>query len=226
MANQITHIVLAKKMGEEFLNKFDQSAFLVGTIFPDVRYLKVVDREKTHFNGLSLKDVLDEKNSFIAGMKYHSLVDEVREKYMVDKDMYSLIPSSRFITQALKIYEDEVLYSNVSDWDQVIAFLGRELNEEIELVEQIDKVKAWYLILQKYFKEKPTDESRKDFILGVGFSEEIAAEINSLISTMRQTPEVREIILNLYQDWGSLVTTKKADLVPHDEEYALIINNK
>jgi len=226
MANQITHIVLAKKMGEEFLNKFDQSAFLVGTIFPDVRYLKVVDREKTHFNGLSLKDVLDEKNSFIAGMKYHSLVDEVREKYMVDKDIYSLIPSSRFITQALKIYEDEVLYSNVSDWDQVIAFLGRELNEEIELVEQIDKVKAWYLILQKYFKKEPTDESRKDFILGVGFSEEIAAEINSLISTMRQTPEVREIILNLYQDWGSLVTTKKADLVPHDEEYALIINNK
>mgnify|MGYP001297491127 CR=1 FL=1 len=226
MANQITHIVLAKKMGEEFLNKFDQSAFLVGTIFPDVRYLKVVDREKTHFNGLSLKDVLDEKNSFIAGMKYHSLVDEVREKYLVDRNIYSLIPSSRFITQALKIYEDEVLYSNVSDWDQVIAFLGRELNEEIELVEQIDKVKAWYLILQKYFKKEPTDESRKDFILGVGFSEEIAAEINSLISTMRQTPEVREIILNLYQDWGSLVTTKKADLVPHDEEYALIINNK
>lgn len=209
MANQITHIVLAKKISDELFDKFDRPDFLVGTIFPDIRYLKVIERDKTHFKSLYFNDVLEEKNSFVAGMKYHTLVDEVREKYMVEKDIYSLIPSSKFITQALKIYEDEVLYPNVSDWDNMITYLNTVLPEEIELVGQINKVETWHSLMQEYFKEPPTDVSRKNFILGVGFSDEIAIEINDLISRMRQIPKVREIILNLCEKWHLLIKAEK-----------------
>jgi hypothetical protein len=191
-------------MSDKVFDRFDREAFLVGTVFPDIRYLKIIERDKTHFKGLSFQDILDEQNSFIAGLKYHSLVDEVREKYMVEKSIYTLIPSSKFITQALKTYEDEVLYSNVSDWDCVIGYLNTFLPEETELVEQTDKVKAWHSLMQEYFKEPPTDTSRKNFILGVGFSEEIATEINELIKQMRQIPEVRETILDLYEKWDLL----------------------
>ena len=209
MANQITHIVLAEKLSNELFQKFDRDSFLVGTVFPDIRYLKVIERDKTHFKGLSFQDILDEQNSFTAGLKYHSLVDEVREKYMVEKDIYALIPSSKFITQALKTYEDEVLYSNVSYWDQVVTSLNEVLPEESELVDQIDKVKTWQSLMQEYFKEAPTNISRKNFILGVGFSEDIAIEINELIDQMRKIPEVREIILNLYEKWDSLLKSGK-----------------
>lgn len=116
MANQITHIVLAEKLSDRLFSIFDREAFLIGTVFPDIRYLKVIERDKTHFKGLSFQDILDEKNSFIAGMKYHSLVDEVREKYMIENGVYTFIPPSKYITQALKIFEDEVLYQNVLDW--------------------------------------------------------------------------------------------------------------
>lgn len=209
MANQITHIALAEKLSNELFSKFDRGAFLVGTVFPDIRYLKVIERNKTHFKELSFQDILDEQNSFNAGLKYHSLVDEVREKYMVEKNIYALIPSSKFITHALKTYEDEVLYSNVSDWNQVITFLDGVMPEEAELVEQIDKVKSWQSLMQGYFREAPTDISRKNFILGVGFSEEVAIEINELISQMRKIPEIREIILELYEKWNSLIKAEE-----------------
>jgi hypothetical protein len=209
VANQITHIALTEKLSDQLFGKFDRNAFLVGTVFPDIRYLKVIDREKTHFKGLSFQDIADERNSFVAGMKYHSLVDEVRERYMVEKSIYAFIPSSKFITHALKIYEDEVLYSNISDWNQVVAYLDEVLLEETRLVEQADKVKTWHSLMQEYFKEAPTDISRKDFILKVGFSEEIAIEINELILQMRQIPEVREIIQDLFEKWNSLVKLQK-----------------
>lgn len=205
MANQITHIVLAEKMSDQLFDKFDRGSFLVGTVFPDIQYLKVTERNKTHFKELSFRDILDEKNSFTAGMKYHSLVDEVREKYMIKKGVYTLIPSSKFITHALKTYEDEVLYSNVSDWNQVVTYLDKILPEETRLVEQTDKVKKWHSLMKEYFKEPPTGDSHKNFILKIGFSEEIAIEINELIEQIRQIPKVREVILDIYKKWDAFV---------------------
>ncbi len=205
MANQITHIVLAEKLSDRLFSIFDREAFLIGTVFPDIRYLKVIERDKTHFKGLSFQDILDEKNSFIAGMKYHSLVDEVREKYMIENGVYTFIPPSKYITQALKIFEDEVLYQNVLDWVQVISFLDKILADETSLVEDVGKIKMWQSLMQEYFKQTPTDTSRQNFILGLGFSLEIVNEINELIKEMRRIPEIREIILNLYESWNSLV---------------------
>ena len=192
-------------MSDKIFDRFDREAFIVGTVFPDIRYLKVIERDKTHFKGLSFQDILDEQDSFTAGLKYHSLVDDVREKYMVEKGIYALIPPSKFITQALKIYEDEVLYSNVSDWNQVVAYLDAVLPEETKMVEHVNKIKAWHFLMKEYFKYAPTDSSRRNFIISVGFSEEIANEINEVIEKMRQIPEVREIILNLYEKWDLLI---------------------
>lgn len=67
------------------------------------------------------------------------------------------------------------------------------------------KIKMWQSLMQEYFKQTPTDTSRQNFILGLGFSLEIVNEINELIKEMRRIPEIREIILNLYESWNSLV---------------------
>jgi len=205
MANQITHIVLAEKIFSQLPQKLNRGHFLVGTIFPDIRYLKVIEREKTHFKNLSFNDVLGEQNSFIAGMKYHSLVDEVREKYMIENNIYSILPPSQSVIAALKTYEDEILYSKVSTWKQTISYLDEILIEEKELIENTDTIKTWHSLLQEYFKESPTDHSRKNLILGVGFSDEVAVEINKLIEHMRQVSEVRDSIINLYDNWNSLI---------------------
>lgn len=205
MASHITHIVLAEKILEKIPDKFNKGEFLIGTILPDIQYLKIIGRDKTHFHKLSFKDILNEQNSFMAGFKYHSLVDEIRENYMVEKNIYSLLPSSKIITQALKAYEDELLYIKIEDRDQIIKYLDKILPEEKTWVEQVDKIKEWHSLIQKYFLDGPTDTSRKNFILGIGLSEEIESEIDKLICEMKETPKIKEIVLGLYDDWDSLV---------------------
>jgi hypothetical protein len=205
MANQITHIVLAERISNKFFNNFDRKDFLVGTVFPDIRYLKIIDRKDTHFEKITLQDVLDEKNSFTAGLKYHSLVDEVRERYMIEKNIYAHISSSKYITHALKTYEDEILYSNVTDWNEIIPYFDQILPEETALTNQIDQTKKWHLLLQNYFRELPSDISRQDFVLNLGFTREIATEINELIRKLKQIPQVRDIILGFYEKWDMMV---------------------
>ncbi len=209
MANQITHIVLAERISDKLFKKFDQSTFLVGTVFPDIRYLKVIDRDKTHFHNLILADILDEKDSFVAGIKYHSLVDEVRRTYIFERGIYNYIPSSKYITQSLTMYEDELFYSKMTNWSRAGDFLNQVLDEEIKLVIDTVQIKKWHFLIQDYLKKQPTDISRKNFIMGVGSSEKAAVEMNELIKQMRRNLKVQEIFFEMYKNWNSLVLPKK-----------------
>ena len=105
MAAPITHIVLTDKVFNKHFSDKEKEEFYVGTSLADIRYLGVVERDKTHFKNLSLQDVIND-NSFDAGLKFHSLVDEVREQFMRKHDYYSLFPKSELLSQASKVLED------------------------------------------------------------------------------------------------------------------------
>ena len=108
MSAPITHIVIAKELLDTQPDTFSKRDFFIGTSFPDIRYLKVIERDKTHNPKTTLSEVLNTTNSFRSGLLFHSLVDEVREKSIQDNDIYSLIPKLKYITQALKLVEDEI----------------------------------------------------------------------------------------------------------------------
>ncbi len=96
MAAPIAHIFLAVQMLLGPLQGlFNEQEFILGTSFPDIRYLKVVQRADTHFTHVTLQDVLQEKSSFKAGMIFHSFVDEQREAYVVKNHFYKKFPSFR-----------------------------------------------------------------------------------------------------------------------------------
>ena len=129
MAAPITHIALTEKIFDKFLKDKLSQDFFIGTSFPDIRYLKVIDKDKTHYNNLSVSD-LGNDDSFSAGVKFHSIIDHAREKYIVENDTYSLCPDSKYITQSLKILEDEVFYQHVKDWTIYIEYLNEILQAE------------------------------------------------------------------------------------------------
>jgi hypothetical protein len=83
----------------------------MGTSFPDIRYLWVVNREFTHFEKLTIGNIRKDK-SFLAGIKFHSTLDEVREKFIVNNNTYELCRKSKYFTQSLKILEDIILKKN------------------------------------------------------------------------------------------------------------------
>ena len=86
MAAPITHIALTEKIFNNIFHNYDKKEFIIGTSFPDIRYLGTIDREKTHLSVNNLENIND-KSSFISGMKFHALVDKVREDFLLSRNI-------------------------------------------------------------------------------------------------------------------------------------------
>lgn len=114
MPNQITHIVLAAKVFDKTFSKFNKSDFFIGTVFPDIRYLGVVKRNKTHFSNMTLDLVLKAKTSFEAGFLFHSLVDII-----FNNNVVSILPKTdnfNDMVGAIKLLTDELFYNIVNSF--------------------------------------------------------------------------------------------------------------
>src|SRR5690606_28508994 len=83
-AGPILHAYLGlrwiEKHGSDF-SPHEKQAFILGTLFPDIRYLADISREKTHFDVKTLKQVKKGQNAFEQGMRFHSYVDRKRSQY-------------------------------------------------------------------------------------------------------------------------------------------------
>ncbi|MEA2092363.1 MAG: hypothetical protein U9P61_00025 [Patescibacteria group bacterium] len=192
MAAPITHIALTEKIFDKFFKDKIRKDFFIGTSFPDIRYLKVIDRDKTHYNRLSITD-LGNDESFLAGVKFHSILDHAREKFIVENDTYSLCPESKYITQSLKILEDEIFYQHVKDWNVYAEYLNEILQAERGYGITEKNLKKWHSLLQQYFQWQPDNDAVRSFMLGIDFAEEIADEINQNIAVMRANKEIIDI---------------------------------
>lgn len=204
MAAPITHIVLAEKIFDKFFNGKTKKDFFVGSLFPDIRYLKVIERKKTHFDSLAVSDIQND-DSFLAGLKFHSILDSNREKYILASGIYSLCPESKYLTQSLKMLEDKLFYRHIKNWQEYINYFNKILHYETDLRVAKKDIKRWHLLLQQYFQKQPDQESITNFILGIGFTDKVADEINKDIVTMRANHKIVSILENLYKNFETLL---------------------
>ena len=204
MAAPITHIVLANKVFDEQFSGFSRKKFFIGTSFPDIRYLKVIKREETHFPDVSIEDVKAEE-SFRAGMRFHSLVDNLRERYMQSNGAYDLIQGSKYKAESLKLFEDELLYDEIRDWSEVISFMNELVDEERMFpVDEEDLVK-WHKTLREYFSSKPSPSKRHHLGKVLGFTEEDVCEVERNIENMIVNDKLTRILVSVYGDFSRLL---------------------
>jgi len=150
MAAPIAHIFLALQMLiGPFKGLFNEKEFIVGTSFPDIRYLKVIARDETHFEHVTLEDIMQEKNSFKAGMLFHSFVDEQREEYIVAQGFYKKLADFKFVTQALKFAEDEIL-RQFFDAAPYLFYFNEIIAEEKAFNIAEKDIKRWHIFLKEY----------------------------------------------------------------------------
>jgi hypothetical protein len=205
MATPITHIALTEKVFDQFFKGKIRKDFFIGTLFPDIRYLKVIDRDETHYNHLSISD-LGNDESFSAGVKFHSILDHVRENFIVVNNTYSLCPESKYIKQSLKMLEDEMFYQHVKDWTVYADYLNEILQVERDYGIVAKDLKKWHSLLQEYLQQQPDNDAVRRFALGVGFTEEVVDEINYNKAVMKTNKKINDIIENFYKSFDSLIT--------------------
>ncbi|NGX42372.1 MAG: hypothetical protein K940chlam7_00652 [Chlamydiae bacterium] len=139
---------------------FDQNCrdeFIIGNLFPDIRYLGTVKRRMTHVKGVNKDDIKNADSYFRAGILLHSFVDEEREKFV---KKYKIFKKLDFIPKKgrvffLKLLEDEILWENIN-LPQAQSALESIYPEEADTGVDLETINEWHSLMIDYFKQKPS----------------------------------------------------------------------
>ncbi|MFA4826972.1 MAG: hypothetical protein WC596_01800 [Candidatus Shapirobacteria bacterium] len=206
MAAPITHIVLTYKVFDRLFNVKDKAAFFVGTSFPDIRYLGITDRDKTHSHENNLAEVIVQ-SSFTTGVKFHSLVDRIRENFYRKHNIYPLIPDSVYATQAIKIYEDILFYDRIKDWKTISGYFDQIHPEELSYNLKAEDVQRWHLLLKQYIQKQPDTDNIRNFIDGIsGGRKTMYDEIERVIEEIKNNQILENKINEMYINFDDLLT--------------------
>lgn len=153
-AGPLTHLVL----GEEFfkcttsLQPEDRDAFLIGNVFPDIRYLGEISRSETHEVGVQLDDIYGAPTPFIAGMRLHAYVDEVREEFALQMNIYDLLEGQILQAHFLKLIEEEILY-NEMEAQGFISVFDTVIDDELAWKVSHQR---WHRYMRDYLSKRPS----------------------------------------------------------------------
>jgi hypothetical protein len=204
MAAPITHVVLAEKVYTKYFSNKNRKEFLVGTCFSDIRYLGVIDRSKTHYEENDFADIL-KSDAFTAGMRFHSFVDNVREKYMNEKGLYAFFPESAYLTQAVKIFEDEVLQKKIKDWGEIGGYFEEIDEGEMKFGIAEEDVERWHTLLRHYFSGTYiSDEVIKRFVADMGRPESMSEEMIRVLKEVSDRDKAAKIVEDFYGDFEEI----------------------
>ncbi len=205
MAGEATHIILADRILADRGTQYNRRDFIVGTVFPDIRYLGDLDRDVTHLREISMEHVLSETDSFIAGAKFHSLVDKVRNDFIKTAGMYDLCPPFLYDQQSLKFLEDELFYPEYGLWADALKYFEqvREVPVAYPVSEEI--VAQWYAIIRGYVAVPPNEVSRLHLLVAEGYTREAVILINAYIEELRKNKAVTDLMKDFYTQFPTLI---------------------
>lgn len=162
-AAPFTHLILAEKFLERSspINEIQRRDFIVGNLFPDIRHLGEIAREKTHEKGLSLKDIGHSSSYFTAGMRLHAFVDEIRENFAVKYGIYDSLEKwgPKYKASLLKLVEDEILY-DLEEPRHFPHFFDEILDEETAWGSSLLCTERWHHFCRNYLNQRPQESFR------------------------------------------------------------------
>jgi hypothetical protein len=198
MAGEVGHVVYAARLLTFLGDKVQDPSYWIGTLFPDIRHLGVITRQRTHLTDVTLQSLVG-KNDFHTGMRVHAWVDATREQYLRDQNVKETLPWHPFVPHALKLVEDEILYDTFDDWNLIHRVLNTVHDEELHYVHSKEHIQQWHTTLQAYLREKPTDKTRKELALGIGLSENSADELNNVTQTLKSDKKTITLLHNFLE---------------------------
>lgn len=156
-AGPVLHLWVAEKFCEIFsITGEDAVKIIIGTEFPDIRYLAHLPREATHPNIISFKEVIQSATPFECGMKLHAWLDIVRENFVLKANIYEeVLPYSEELkTTFLKCIEDEIL-SDYYDGMRWVKHFDIALPEEMGFAQR-EVVMKWHDFIQASLMMRPS----------------------------------------------------------------------
>ncbi len=184
MPSPISHLAYAQDFAVTDAPS-DKAAYWRGTVFPDIRYLGVIERAKSHRTGVTFHEVSAETGSWQRGYLLHNVVDEAWNAYWRQFGMDTDEPAHRAKWMAVKLLEDELVFADIFDKAGVAATLGVADAGALALGIKSRDIERWGAIVGEMLCEVPSEQSRGRFAGHLDFGAELARIIEEHITLLR-----------------------------------------
>ncbi|CCB85399.1 MULTISPECIES: hypothetical protein [Parachlamydia] len=208
-ATPITHTYLAYQFLERypFEEELDKKSFLLGNLFPDIRYLGGIKRDQTHFTGMTLVNVLEEPSPFVAGMKFHSFVDAERNRFIQEEGIYTRLIELNAPKDPsfLKFVEDELVFP-LWNWEECLLCLQETVKDEEKWGVSQESVLRWHQILQTFFSLPPSfflENHHANDNFGIPLTH--AKAWSSLIKPTSEDVVIQEYVCKMLKYFGNAI---------------------
>lgn len=114
MPSTLAHLAYAQRLADVHPVE-DTAAYLRGTIFPDIRYLGVIDRSQSHRSDVTMAEVLSEAEPWKRGWLLHCWLDVIWNTYWTQFGLDPNALTNRGLWMAVKRIEDELLLPTIFD---------------------------------------------------------------------------------------------------------------
>jgi len=212
-ASSLFHVLIAEKWLQAFecYNEEEKRAFMVGTIFPDIRYIANIPREKTHEYHLTIQEIRETRDPFIKGMRVHAFVDETRENFLQSNPIveeFRGYPGDAVLF--LKILEDEIVFSTYG------KNLAASLCSYLQTVEKgalgfsipLSIIREWNAIQSQFLGCRPRDlfqklaQSHERFS---GFPEKTIIQVAAFLPKYSDKREIKRYVSSLVAEFDQLI---------------------
>lgn len=205
MAGEIGHVVYGARALTWLGDTVTSRRYWLGTLFPNIRQLNVATRHQTHPAKVTRSTLVGE-NDFMTGLRVHAWVDETCDYYIRHTRGNDRLSWHPLIGLALKLLDDELLYDNYEDWDVITQALSIVDEEETLSVRNKQELLQWHGLMREYLAEAPTDNSRIDFVKGIGASRAVADEINEIVARLRNDNYTVNLLYGMWRQVDDLLS--------------------
>ncbi len=197
MATPIAHLWTAR-MYTDGHPHMDVAPFFIGAVFPDIRYLGTIDRSVTHAASADESKRFATEPPFASGVLFHQLLDMYEHPFAYTLATDLKLDQHPHIYSSIKLFEDEVLFSRLTNWDQLESIFQSPRPEEIAFGVSPEIIQRWHQHLRAYCTQPPSPSTRTPLYRAIGVPLEDDQIIEQLITSLRSTPKVRESITSFY----------------------------
>ncbi|GAC1370807.1 MAG: hypothetical protein NVSMB39_4080 [Candidatus Saccharimonadales bacterium] len=202
MPAQLTHIAYAKS----FLKihpRYDESAFLHGTTFPDIRRLAGIAWARTHYYYVELEDIEGEADSWTAGLMVHGYFDRLWNRYFANLKLPESNDMSHKLWSAVKIAQ-ETKYCGTFERREELARIFEEppYPAEIGFGVEPDKLERWYSYIAWKLRTPYSPDARRDYAEEIGFDAEKMDRLLERVEGIRLDSIWQERIARMEKELG------------------------
>lgn len=179
MPGIITHLAYAEKyLKKNSVADFDK--FVLGSVFPDVRYFTNVNRDLTHAR-FAVDKNFSGPDSFEAGWKSHIFLDERWNELMKNSIFYKRYKSDQFVASAAaKILEDELDYKRLEHSEKYLEiFKNQQLDSILGI--PVEKINLYYSANADYLGNRDFKTFARHFL-----DDELITKIVEKIEEMKR----------------------------------------